>query len=649
MLVKRARKAAAKDLGEPAADTSDPRVRSRLLPALKEFLAADESRDEAMAEAEEDVGGEEPTPPPIPAAEETAATDGEPPSFVTSGPLWTDGERQYQFGQSGNSFFALWRMGTEGEWAPMAKSGAFQRPATARNMLRKEAARRGWTEVVQTEGVQAEGAEAASGEEPPFSMADDARPMDGETVGAFAARMGIEDPEEIAELGLALAGLEEMDESADYGVVREAGEQLDMFSSPPAEAAVAPDVQTSDATVGPPEWSSPSVAAAGEALTSPTLVDKWRRAFEEAGDTVSSLIRKYVANQVGPFVLRGQRIASPADMAALLMPLRSPYFESMKVVYLDSAGRIIESRIVTCGLLDASLFHAREFLRNIPEGTAGVIVAHNHPSGNPTPSADDMSVSRGLVGAFHQGGIPVLDHIITNGGRYFSLREQAMIPFARGLDKRLAPVKGLGRAMPIPPLRDRADWEAVRRDDLQHMRDTARANDVVRALRQANAEYGHIIYLNTINRIVAVERFPLTEDPVRILARATRGAGDQGRGDPWNLMASFYPRTLTLHMESLIDYRLVQKQRRRLRPRDEVLHLAGQHASATASIVCDRIALSVVRALEKVAAMEPVLPRHLQEEVYHWLARMPGLRGKEKALRKELEQLLERKVERGLL
>ncbi len=80
-----------------------------------------------------------------------------------------------------------------------------------------------------------------------------------------------------------------------------------------------------------------------------------------------------------------------------------------------------------------------------------------------------------------------------------------------------------------------------------------------------------------------------------------------------------------------------------------MLHLAGQHASATASIVCDRIALSVVRALEKVAAMEPVLPRHLQEEVYHWLARMPGLRGKEKALRKELEQLLERKVERGLL
>ena len=137
--------------------------------------------------------------------------------------------------------------------------------------------------------------------------------------------------------------------------------------------------------------------------------------------------------------------------------------------------------------------------------------------------------------------------------------------------------------------------------------------------------------------------------PAVILRSDLRGAGDQGRGDPWNLMASFYPRTVTLHMESLIDYRIVQKQRRRLRPRDEVLHLAGQHASATASIVCDRIALSVVRALEKVAAMEPVLPRHLQEEVYHWLARMPGLRGKEKALRKELEQLLERKVERGLL
>lgn len=137
--------------------------------------------------------------------------------------------------------------------------------------------------------------------------------------------------------------------------------------------------------------------------------------------------------------------------------------------------------------------------------------------------------------------------------------------------------------------------------------------------------------------------------PSVILRSDLRGAGDQGRGDPWNLMASFYPRTATVLTPSLIDYRTLHHKRRGTRVHDEVVHLAGQHATTTAALVCDQIAASVVRALNKVLAVEPVMPRHLQEEVYQWLARMPGLRGKEKALRKEFERVLERKVERDLL
>ncbi len=140
--------------------------------------------------------------------------------------------------------------------------------------------------------------------------------------------------------------------------------------------------------------------------------------------------------------------------------------------------------------------------------------------------------------------------------------------------------------------------------------------------------------------------------PSVVLRSDIRGAGDQGRGDPWNLMASFYPRTATVLTASLINYRALLKKRgarTRRATRDEVVRLAGQHASATGALVCDQLATAVVRALDRVQTMAPVMPKHLREEVYAWLALMPGLRGKEKMLRKELERILEHKVERDLL
>lgn len=134
--------------------------------------------------------------------------------------------------------------------------------------------------------------------------------------------------------------------------------------------------------------------------------------------------------------------------------------------------------------------------------------------------------------------------------------------------------------------------------------------------------------------------------PAVLLRTDLRHASDW-RGEPWNLMTSFFPRTATVVVPSLSGYRAVLLRRhRRL---DEALHLAGQHSSATAQLVCERVAAQCVRALERVLATEPAMPKYLREEVYHWLPRLPGLRGKEKALRKEFERYLERKVERDLL
>ena len=112
-------------------------------------------------------------------------------------------------------------------------------------------------------------------------------------------------------------------------------------------------------------------------------------------------------------------------------------------------------------------------------------------------------------------------------------------------------------------------------------------------------------------------------------------------------MSSHFPRTVNVVTPSLAAYTAIMKHRhRRL---DEITRLAGQHSSADAQRLCEQVATLCVRAFERVLTQEPVMPKHLREEVYHWLALMPGLRGKEKALRKELEQVLEQKVEKDLL
>ena len=133
--------------------------------------------------------------------------------------------------------------------------------------------------------------------------------------------------------------------------------------------------------------------------------------------------------------------------------------------------------------------------------------------------------------------------------------------------------------------------------------------------------------------------------PSVILRSDRRGASD--RSPQWNPMANYFPRTIILTLDGLASYKaILRKRQRRI---DEVMRLAGQHSSADAQRMCDEVAAAVVRALDRVREAEPVMPRHLREEVYNWIPMMPGLRGKEKALRREFERYLEQKVQRDLL
>jgi DNA repair protein RadC len=89
---------------------------------------------------------------------------------------------------------------------------------------------------------------------------------------------------------------------------------------------------------------------------------------------------------------------------------------------------VVRELLITRGLLDSSLVHPREVFRAaIAEAAAGIVVLHNHPSGNPTPSADDRAVTRQLVEAGRLLDIPVYDHVIVGGDRYFSFAEAGLL------------------------------------------------------------------------------------------------------------------------------------------------------------------------------------------------------------------------------
>ena len=120
------------------------------------------------------------------------------------------------------------------------------------------------------------------------------------------------------------------------------------------------------------------------------------------------------------------RIQGPGDVFLRLGPrLRDARQEEFHAVLLDTRHRVLRDALVTRGTLDASLIAPREVFRlGVLEGAAAVILVHNHPSGDPTPSPDDRAVTRQLVAAGRALGIPVLDHVILGDGRFHSLAEE---------------------------------------------------------------------------------------------------------------------------------------------------------------------------------------------------------------------------------
>jgi DNA repair protein RadC len=124
----------------------------------------------------------------------------------------------------------------------------------------------------------------------------------------------------------------------------------------------------------------------------------------------------------------GERVfvRSPADAARILTPgLRDLRHEVFMVLVLDANNGVIAEAELSRGTLNASIVHPREvFKLAIDRLGASVIVAHNHPSGNPEPSREDIEITRQIASAGRIVGIPLNDHLIIAGQAYTSLAER---------------------------------------------------------------------------------------------------------------------------------------------------------------------------------------------------------------------------------
>lgn len=122
-------------------------------------------------------------------------------------------------------------------------------------------------------------------------------------------------------------------------------------------------------------------------------------------------------------------IRSPEDGADYIMEeMRSLMQEHFVVIFLNTKNQIIHSQTIFIGSLNASIVHPREVFREaVRRSAASIICAHNHPSGDPTPSQEDIHVTRRLVESGKMIGIELLDHLIIGDRKFVSLKEKGYL------------------------------------------------------------------------------------------------------------------------------------------------------------------------------------------------------------------------------
>lgn len=123
-----------------------------------------------------------------------------------------------------------------------------------------------------------------------------------------------------------------------------------------------------------------------------------------------------------------KRLLKTADILPLLSDIAGHRQEHFVVLSIDSGRKLITKRIVFIGTIDAVIAHPREvYAGAIADMAAGIIVAHNHPSGDPTPSKQDLATTQQLIAAGQILGVKLYDHVIVAGRRHYSFSANGLL------------------------------------------------------------------------------------------------------------------------------------------------------------------------------------------------------------------------------
>jgi DNA repair protein RadC len=124
---------------------------------------------------------------------------------------------------------------------------------------------------------------------------------------------------------------------------------------------------------------------------------------------------------------RRSRVRTPDDVSLLCADLRDLAQEAFHVLCLDTKNGLINRHLASLGIVDASLVHPREIFRcAITDNATAIVLVHNHPSGDPTPSAEDVRITRQLIEAGRILSIKVLDHVVIGRSQDGSPGQQSL-------------------------------------------------------------------------------------------------------------------------------------------------------------------------------------------------------------------------------
>ncbi len=188
------------------------------------------------------------------------------------------------------------------------------------------------------------------------------------------------------------------------------------------------------------EWSNQELLKPFQ-VQLPLQFEPWRAAGmepaelqEQLGCGAKASFQVAAAFELGRRVARanqhlGEPVRGGEDVYHYLAPrLAHLRCECFYVLYLDTKGRLLHEQEVSRGTLSSSLVHPREvFAPALLRRAAAIVVAHNHPSGDPEPSADDRTTTRRLQRAGRLLGIELLDHVVVGAGRFTSFLEQGWL------------------------------------------------------------------------------------------------------------------------------------------------------------------------------------------------------------------------------